>query len=702
MADELAKLQALARAHGVLPTYVDVANQRQTASVEALRAVLGVIGVEVDGSTNLEQARLDRRRAVWRRVVEPVCVLDEDESRQVLPLRFPAKAAGTMRVTITHEDGSVHTSTADVESLPAVARRAVGTETFLLRHFVLGEPLPPGYHRLRIALGGVSHESLLICAPRRLWSPTTAATKTEWGVFLPTYAAHDAESWGCGDFTSLGRLLDWTGEAGGRFVGTLPLLASEWEFGVDPSPYAPTSRRFWNELYLDPRRCPEFERCETAKALVESAEFQADLAAARASELVDYERVVRMKRLVVEELAKEFFASDDDRRRQLDEWLLKHPEVASFARFRATGEAEEGRWPTWEAGSFDSVETIDVDVPAYRYHVYAQWQTQLQLASLGDTDGAELYLDLPLGVRRDGYDVWCDPDAFALKASGGAPPDSFFTKGQNWGFPPLHHERIRDVGYRPWIEGVRAHLSFARLLRIDHAMGLHRLYWIPDGAAAGDGVYVRYRTDEMFAILALESHRHEAILVGENLGTCPPAVDVAMEAAAMSGMYVFEFEIDAESEQTLHTVPEDALASLNTHDLPTFSTFWNALDIDDHVDLGLVDEAEADAARKGRAAMRKAVVNFLVREGALTEPTDDEQAVFLACTAWLAEQNPRYVIANLEDAWAETRPQNTPGTWLERPNWQRKSRLSLEEIAADERVRAMIETLAAAARGDGV
>lgn len=702
MADELRQLQALARAYGVLPTYIDVEDQRQTASVDALRAVLAALGCPVDGSTDLVAARLERRRAVLDRIVEPVVVVRDSPVGHVVPIRLPNHVGGTMRVTLTLEGGRVQTSSVEIDSLPLVRQRRVGADVYLERALAFEEPLPLGYHGLRIAVSGTTRESLLVRAPRRLWSPEDAPGETKWGVFAPTYALHGDESWGCGDFTDLGTLLDWTGESGGNFVGTLPLLATEWEFGIDPSPYAPTSRRFWNELYLDPRRCPEFEHCEAARQLLLSKPFLDDLSAARKADNVDYERIVRMKRRVVELLALEFFGSEDDRRRELDDWLMDHSEVASFARFRSNGEAHGCRWTQWEREPGDSVETLDVDMPSYRYHVYAQWQTQLQLAELGSTDGAELYLDLPLGVRRDGYDVWCDPTAFALTASGGAPPDSFFTKGQNWGFPPLHPEGIREVGYRPWIEGIRSHLSFARLLRIDHAMGLHRLYWIPDGAAAGEGVYVLYATEEMFAILALESHRHQAILVGENLGTCPPAVDDAMERAAMSGMYVFEFEIDAEAKQTLHPVPADALASLNTHDLPTFSAFWNALDVDDHVDLGLVTAAEAESSRSARAKVREAVTAFLVREGALEEATDDEPTIFLACTRWLVEQKPRYVIANLEDAWGEPRPQNTPGTWLERPNWQRKSELSLEEIASSDRVRAMVETITAAARGESV
>src|SRR4029079_1082368 len=181
--------------------------------------------------------------------------------------------------------------------------------------------------------------------------------------------------------------------------------------------------------------------------------------------------------------------------------------------------------------------------------------------------------------------------------SAGAPPDTFFTKGQNWGFPPLQPDRLRDSGYRHLIDCLRHHLAHAGLLRIDHVMQFHRLFWIPQGMDASGGVYVRYPAEEFFAILSLESHRHQAIIVGENLGTVPPEIGEAMDRHDVLGMYVVQYELQPGS-QGLREPPARSVASLNTHDMPTFRAFWEAKDVDDLEDLGLFDPAQANAERE--------------------------------------------------------------------------------------------------------
>ncbi len=226
------------------------------------------------------------------------------------------------------------------------------------------------------------------------------------------------------------------------------------------------------------------------------------------------------------------------------------------------------------------------------------------------------------------------------------------------------------------------------MLRIDHVMQLHRLFWIPRGAAAADGVYVRYPADELYAVLCLESHRHQAVIVGENLGTVPPEVGEAMDRHGVLGMYVLQYELQPGNEGSLRPPPEDTAASLNTHDMPTFAAFWQGKDIADLVDLGLFDERQAQEERERRAQLRAGMAGLLKKklksqEGA-PDPTEAETygAVLRDRLEWLAASPARLVLVNLEDLWGEPAPQNMPGTHLERPNWRRKARLTLEEIEA--------------------
>jgi 4-alpha-glucanotransferase len=324
----------------------------------------------------------------------------------------------------------------------------------------------------------------------------------------------------------------------------------------------------------------------------------------------------------------------------------------------------------------------DYDESRSNYHLFVQWQAHEQIGALGEkakAGGPALYLDFPLGVNRDGYDVWREREVFALDASGGAPPDDFFTQGQNWGFPPLRPEGLQRQGYRYYIHCLRHHLRYAGMLRLDHVMGLHRFYWIPHGFAAAEGLYVRHPAEEFYAILSLESHRHQAQIVGENLGTVPPYVNQAMTKHKISGMDVSQFRSIGDFHNGSEITP-GAVASLNTHDTPTFSGFWNGRDIQDRLELGLISEEDAPSYYQERAQRREALIGYLRARGWINDPTPEPDAVLRAWLFYLASSEASLVLVNLEDLWLEPSPQNVPGTWEERPNWQRKARFSLEQL----------------------
>jgi 4-alpha-glucanotransferase len=467
-------------------------------------------------------------------------------------------------------------------------------------------------------------------------------------------------------------------------VATLPLLASFLDEPFEPSPYAPASRLFWNELYLDPRRVPELETCLEAKRLLESADFRREVEALRREPRVDYARQMGLKRRVLEELALEFFARPSpDRRDAFEEFAEARPELETYAAFRAVGERRGGAWQTWpERLREGTLAPADWDEDDRRYHLWVQWITDEQVAAMSKEArrrGPGLYLDLPLGVHGSSYDVWRYRDLFAEEISAGAPPDTFFTKGQDWGFPPLHPERMREHGYDYLIESLRHHLCYAGLLRIDHVMQLQRLFWIPRDMEASAGVYVRYPVDELFAVLSVESHRHQAMVVGENLGTVPPEIGEAMDRHDVLGMYVVQYELQPGS-PGLRPPPARSAASLNTHDMPTFRAFWEARDVADLQELGFFDEQQAREERERRAALRRQMMEELPPE----ERGDERTAwprVLKKLLERLAASPARMILINLEDLWGEPEPQNVPGTHAERPNWRRKARFTFEEFS---------------------
>lgn len=452
--------------------------------------------------------------------------------------------------------------------------------------------------------------------------------KKRWGLFAPLYAIHTENTWAMGDLADMRAYRDWIAEFGGSVVATLPLLAIDPE--RDPSPYSPISRLFWNELYLDVRQLPEYQG--------------EPLEAVEAGSSLDYKEVAKKKGALLKKLSERF-------QEEVSE------EVKDYARFRGDE----------------------------RYHCYVQHRMSEQMRAQQD-----LYLDFPLGVSPNGYDVHRYKEHFAQGVSVGAPPDLFFTKGQNWGFPPLDPDATRLKRHDYWRRCVRHHVEHASTLRIDHVMGLHRLFWIPNGAEAKDGVYVRYPADELYAILLIEASRTNTAIVGEDLGTVPQYVPGAMKKRGLRRMYVVQYE------QKLNEPATESVASVNTHDMPTFAGFWNGDDIDDRVKQELLDEKGAEEERGKRAEIRRDITEQLKARGLLGTSGENTSAVLQALLEFVAASDAEIVLVNLEDLWGEREPQNVPG--VPERSWRHRFRLSLEETRNDETVNRILGAVAARRR----
>lgn len=686
---ETASLRQLARLYRVQPSHYDGLGRRVVPPPETLLRVLKLLGAPVERVEDSAEAVRARRLARWSRPLEPVTVLWQDRPARCR-MRVPVSRLGeAARWSIALEAGGALEGVCRLEA-PGRRPREIDGTRYAAAALPLPRAIPIGYHRLSVETGGRRATAVLISAPATAFAPIRGKEKS-WGIFAPLYALHSRTSWGAGDLSDLERVLDWAERLGADLFSTLPLLPLFLDGPIfDPSPYAPVSRLFWNEFYVDVSRAPELAAAPDAQALLGSSGFQAELAALRAAPLVEYRRVMGLKRSVLEKLAAALFASDSPRRRELEHFARLRPEVADFADFRARLESEGKSWSDWpEPDRSGKIAPDPRREPAKRYHLYAQWLAHEQLAAASGKaarGGPSLYLDFPLGVHAAGYDVWRYRRAFALGANGGAPPDLFFTKGQDWGFPPLHPEGLREEAYAYYVAAVRHQLSRAGVLRIDHVMGFHRLYWVPHGARPQDGVYVRYPAEEFYAILCLESQRHRAAIVGENLGTVPPYVNEALARRRIRGMDVGQFAVREDPARAIVSPPPPTVACLTTHDTPTFAAFWQGLEIDDRVDLGILDAARAGEERERRRRVNAAVVEFLRREGRIAAADPEPSEVLAGWLAHLAAGPVEHVLVSLEDLWLENEPQNTPGTWQERVNWRRKTRRPFEEYCNDPNV----------------
>jgi len=677
-------LRHLAHLYGVQTVYSDTSHHRRRASVEALLAVLKSLGAPLVTLNDVPSAWRQRRQELWQRPLEPVAVAWAGEP-PVIKVRLPAAAVDAVLAGhLTLENGEQRPYQWRGADMPVAETEEIEGTQYVAKQLPLPDGLPWGYHRFTLELAGSCRETLIIAAPHKAYLPLEERDNHIWGVFLPLYALQTQRSWGSGDFSDLEEMMAWCAEIGGRVVATLPLLPTFLgDYAFEPSPYLPVSQRLWNEFYLDITRVPELNKCPAAQALLASLPFQDEIETLRHSAFVDYRRSMVLKRQILEQLCQCLFTESSDRLKALMHFAEANPLVEEYARFRATGEKQGAAWQSWPQRLREGIPGEgDYNERDRRYHLYVQWLAQQQFQTLSETarkNDLRLYLDLPLGVHPEGFDAWRERTVFAQDVSTGAPPDTVFTKGQNWRFPPLHPEKIREHGYRYFIAYLRHHLRYAGILRIDHVMGLHRLFWIPHGLETSHGVYVCYPAEELYAILALESHRHKAVIVGENLGTVPPGVRPAMARHGINSLYVLHYELASNPKKALRRPPASSLASLNTHDIPPFAAFWQGLDIKQRLELGFLDRAGAQREDRYRQATKKALVRFLQEKGFKLNNVD-AYSVLKACLAFLSSSQARVVLVNLEDLWLETHPQNIPGTEGEYPNWRYKARYNFEDF----------------------
>jgi 4-alpha-glucanotransferase len=628
-----AQLERLASLSGVVTSYVGTDGAVHRASVDTVRAVLNSLGTPVPAERDVDRALREFEEAEARRVIDPV-ITTRPGAWPTIPVRLP-NGISPDQVTLTLQLesgesrrrplGDIFTGRSGSDDRGEVALQRAGWTK-----------AEPGYHSLVIESPQLSARARFIVAP-----PCPIPARS-WGAFMPLHAARGARDRGIGTYSDLAELAGWVAGLGGGFVGTLPLYPIAERPPVDPSPYLPLSRLAYGELYIDLTVVPELVDAPDARQLLQSRAVARPIDTRRDPNLVDYDGMVRVKRQVLEALWHALVDGGPARRDALASFGQEHPELVAYAEYRSRSESE---------GSAD-------------FHLYVQWLAFEQLTAASQA-GCPLYADLPVGVRSDGFDAEWTPDTFAPGVQGGAPPDSFFSGGQNWGFQPLQPEQMRRDGYRYMIECLRRACRHAAYLRIDHVPGLHRLFWIPDGMEATDGAYVTYRSDELRAIVCLEAHRAGTVIVGEDLGTVPEAVRTDMAADRMLRSWVMQFE--STKEDPLPDPPPDALATWGTHDLPRFATYLAGQD------LG----PDADAAeRLARDEWRHALQTAL-------EVGPDPAATFRGCLEHLATGPARLIMVDLEELWGERTAQNRPGTGPEEMNWTRRARLTLGEMQAD-------------------
>lgn len=718
-------LEQLAELCGIVPGYRDVQGIPRWTAQETRRALLQAMGIDVASDAAVQAAIREQQERPWRQVLPPVRVVGGCMGTTEVALSIPERLATVdWSFTIRLEDGTERRGTVQPTQLEPLESRRIDDEQVVRYRWRLAD-LPEGYHSLGMAAGETSAETTLIAAPERCYTPSALADDGRvWGPALQLFALRSHRNWGIGDFTDLEAGLEVFADAGAGTVGLGPLHSLYPHQPDHVSPYSPSSRLFWNVLYIDVEALPGMDDCAPVQARLGDPEFRARIAEARDQELVDYVAVSALKREILE-LAFAHF-----RDRQLADGTGLGHEFASF-RSRAGRALEQHALFEALAEHFGS-DGDDVwgpaawppgyehpDAPAARdfaaahavrieFFMWLQWLAELQLGTAAARAaelrlGVGLYLDLPLGADGGGSEVWAGGEVFAHGVSVGAPPDDFNHRGQDWGLLPWIPERLTAAAYRPFIELLRRNMRHAGALRLDHVMALMRLFWIPAGAKPAEGAYVSYPLDDLLAILALESQRQRCAVIGEDLGTVPDRLRERLAPLGVLSNRVLFFEKDAEGQVPApKDFPPAALVSVSNHDLPTLRGYWRGEDIGLRQRLDLYpDDGDRERAVVERARDRARLLFALHREGLLPERIDQDPlrvpdmpvALMVAVHRYLARSPSRLLTFQLEDAFGVVAQVNLPGTTAEYPNWRYRLPVALERFPEDPRLGALLDGL---------
>lgn len=722
-AHDASALGRLCAARGITTGYADIWGKQHAVEDANLVALLGEFGIDASTPEGIAAAERDLQAAAWRNALPPVVAIGAGTAQWALPLRLPVTTR-RLRWTIVEEGGTRHTGEADAGALAETGRAELRGAAYTERRLALGVALPAGYHRLGIA--GLPGETLIVCAPARCYRPPALVDGGRvWGPAVQLYALRSERNWGLGDFGDLARLVEFAAERGAGIIGVNPLHALFAHNPAHASPYSPSSRLQLNVLYVDVEAVEDFRECEAAQRRVRSAEFQARLAQLREAPLVDYAGVAAAKFEILQLLYTSFrerhlgpgsergaaFRAFQDNSGQA---LRRHATYEALqAHFHAADAAVWG-WPVWpeayrNPGAEEVARFAQERLERVEYHEYLQWQAERQLAQVGERCrerglAVGLYLDLAVSVDRAGSDTWTHQDCYALGASVGAPPDEFNPNGQGWGLPPLRPDRLREQGYRLFIETLRENMRDSGALRIDHVMGLMRLFWIPPGKSAREGTYVHYALEEMLAIVALESERNRCMVIGEDLGTIADEMRAGLARYEVLSYRLLYFERGAGGVfSSSAEYPRDALVAVSTHDLATLAGWWIGRDLRLRLDLGLFPDAGVyEKQLVDRAQERVRLLLALQHTGllpadAVLEPTGSQAltpALVEAIHAFVAAAPSRVMMVQIEDAIGVTEQANMPGTTDEHPNWKRKLPETLEKVAASDGVRGLCAVLA--------
>lgn len=714
----------LACHYGILPGYWDIWGAYHETSLETQIAILNAMGIKVNGETEAHGA-IDQIVEELQWNVPAVVSLDEGINPRIsitchenaipsyLNWSLYEHPIGNISILagksiflaegrINGQEFLVSQCDLHVRELCQIPERVIKTlENIKKISLRLPVNLPPGYYRLLLQPSDSNNhdEIFLIVAPSV--SFVTDEIKSKVGIAVQLYAVRSSNNWGIGNYSDLLKIISLFSHLKAGFVGLNPLHLLFPENPHHISPYSPSSRRFLNPWYVAVEEVPEFEEAITLLPDI----LQSQLLHLRNLSEVDYSAVVpllyRAFQALYEIFKKNHLHIGTTRSEDFRRFCLERGKpLEKYGIFEALRERFQTPWWEWRIEENGTKEGLEDRAEFFRYLQFIAHEQLERVRQYAHSchPPVKLYLDLSVSVDAGGFDVWYDRDVYTLDARIGAPPDDFNPKGQEWGVVPMIPHRLTKAHYRPFIETLRSIMRYADILRIDHVMGFFRLFWIPDGLDPIRGAYVKYPMDDMARIVALESIKNRCVVVGEDLGTVPDEVREEMARRKFLSYRVFYFEKHSDgSFKRPSEYPEDALATVTTHDLPTFKGYWIEKDIDVRTKLGMINRDFETALRKERAKDRLRILKVLSQEGfecpeskilednvnVYDDKNPPSKELVLSVHRYLLKTRARLASFQIDDLIGEEDQPNLPGTTVQYPCWRIRWGKTLEEITED-------------------
>ena len=707
-------LEQLVEYRGIESDYNDAWGRPTTIEPATKNKLLSAMGYHVNEPDLLLKQVQDDSNNTWLTVLSPVQVLRIEEHLQIV-VRLPIELVTDEYVA------QIDTELGDVlqhRFVPIDGQLAnvVHIEDIEFQEYLIDIPieLPLGYHTLSLVIDDdVLGSMRLIIAPSSCFKPK-ALTQGEkvWGLSVQLYCLRSDHNWGVGDFSDLSFLVEKLAKQGAQFVGLNPIHAL---YPANPnacSPYGPSSRRWLNFIYIDVTALDGYQQAST-QAVVNDADFQKKLQKARATDLVDYELVTDLKLKALEKVFEyqnsKYLSKNTKLNKVFKAFIAEGGDsLQTLAVYDALQESLAAQdQPSWGWPVFPE-ELSDFHNPAVKtfakkhakrvkFFLWLQWQAALQLEQANQVAKTNnmligLYRDLAVGVSEGSAEIWGNKELYCTEASVGAPPDILGPLGQNWGLPPMDPKKLYEQQYQPIIEMFDANMRATGALRIDHVMALLRLWWVAKGDDAKDGGYVYYPVDDLLAILALESHRHQSLVIGEDLGTVPDEIRTKLADNGVYSYRVFFFEQaqDGGFFSPAH-YPEQSMSTLTTHDMPTLAGFWHCDDLALGKELGLYPTEEIlSTLYTNRHENKQAILDTLHGHYSVIDEVGRDvhnvamsKALNFGMQVHMAGGSSALLSLQLED-WLEMhKPVNIPGTFNEYPNWRRKLTRNLQDIFND-------------------